>query len=129
MLIGRKNLCLPLIKSEAFVHEGKYQELLKMWKKKLCGRLEREKCWVNNKMKAKEVLKLSSSSHRQAEGCTEAREGKTQRKQLSAQTKRKAQYKLKPFGRIGQAMGRNQGEVAPYIIRDFRYLDCYFSLI
>lgn len=34
MLIGKKNLCLPLIKSEAFVHEGKYQELLRMWKKK-----------------------------------------------------------------------------------------------
>lgn len=34
MLIGKKNLCLPLIKSEAFMHEGKYQELLKMWKKK-----------------------------------------------------------------------------------------------
>lgn len=37
---------------------------------KICGRLEREKCWVNNKMKAKEVLKLSSSPHKEAEGCT-----------------------------------------------------------
>lgn len=96
---------------------------------KICGRLEKEKCWVNNKIKAKEDLKLSSSSHRQAEGCTEAKEGKTQRRQLSVQTKRKAQYKIKPSGRIGQAMGRNQGEMAPYIISDFRYLDSYFSLI
>lgn len=110
MLIGKKNLCLPLIKSEAFVHEGKYQELLKMWKKKIFCRLEREKCWVNNKMKAKEVLKLSSSSHREVEGCTEAKGGKTQRGQISVQTRRKAQCKIKPSGRIGQAMGSSQGE-------------------
>lgn len=126
MLIGKKNLCLPLIKSEAFVHEGKYQELLKMWKKKYLAGL-REKCWVNNKTKAKEVLKLSSSSHREVEGCSEAKEGKTQRRQLSVQTKRKAQYKIKSSGRIGQATGRNQGEMAPYIIS--RYLHFYLSLI
>lgn len=78
-------------------------------------------------MKAKEVFKLSSSSHWRWEGCTEAKEGKTQRRQLSVQTKRKVQYEIKPSGRIGQAMGRNQGEMAPYIIS--RYLDFYFSLI
>lgn len=94
---------------------------------KIFGRLEREKCWVNNKMRAEEVLKLSSSSHREVEGRAEAKDGKTQRRQLSVQTKRKAQYKIKLSGRIGQAMGRSQGEMPPYIIS--RYLDFYLSLI
>lgn len=99
-----------------------------MWKKKYFPGL-REECWVNNKMKAKEVLKLSSSSHREVEGCTEAKEGKAQRRQLSVQTRRKGQCKINLSGRIGQAMGRNQGGMAPYTISDSRYLDFYFSLI
>lgn len=95
---------------------------------KICGRLEREKCWVNNKWRQKKSLSCPPVLTKRRKDA-HAKEGETQRRQLSVQTKRKAQYKIKPSGRIGQAMGRSQGEMTPYIVNDFRYLDFYFFLI
>jgi hypothetical protein len=42
MLISPEKPYLPQIKSEAFVHAARYQELLKMGKEEIFGRLERE---------------------------------------------------------------------------------------